>query len=51
MDIREYPEIIEEINKILERRGTAEIKNEARQGAPNLVVVEIKRLVRTKKPC
>ena len=50
MNILDYPEVVEAINKILEKRGTAEIKNEVRRGETNLVVVEITRAVRTKKP-
>lgn len=50
IDIRDYPEVIEIINGIINNRGTAEIKNERRQGETNLVVVEITRAVKTKKP-
>lgn len=49
IDIRDYPEVVEIINGIINNRGTAEIKNEKRQGEVNLVVVEINRAVRTKK--
>lgn len=48
IDIRDYPEVIEIINGIINNRGTAEIKNERRQGETNLVVVEITRAVKTK---
>lgn len=49
-DIRDYPEVVDTINYIINNRGTAEIKNEARRDEVNLVVVEITRAVRTKKP-
>lgn len=49
IDIREHPEVIDIINAIINNHGTAEIKNEARKGDTNLVVVEIVRSVKTKK--
>lgn len=49
IDIRDFPEIIDIINGIVNNHGTAEIKNEARKGETNLVVVEIARTVKTKK--
>jgi hypothetical protein len=50
IDIRDYPEVIEIINGIINNHGVAEVKNEKRQGEVNLVVVEISRTVKTKKP-
>lgn len=50
IDVRMNREVIEVINAILNNGGTAEIKNEKRHGEDNLVVVEIKRAVKTKKP-
>lgn len=49
IDIRDYPEIIDCLNSIINNKGTAEIKNEARKDDVNLVVVEISRSVKTKK--
>ncbi len=50
IDIREYPEAIDAMNAVLNNDGIAEVKNEKRHGEVNLVVVEISRKVRTKKP-
>ncbi len=51
VDIRKRGDILELINAILNNQGIVEIKNEVRRdGTDNLVVVEIKRQVRTKKP-
>lgn len=50
IDIRDYPEVIDVVNGIINNHGTAEIKNEARKGEINLVVVEITRALKTKKP-
>lgn len=49
IDVREHPEVIEAINKVLNSRGIAEVKNEIRKGEDNLVVVEITRTLKTKK--
>ena len=49
IDLRNYPEIIDCLNNIINNKGVAEIKNEARKGDENLVVVEITRSVKTKK--
>lgn len=49
IDVREHLEVIEAINKVLNSRGIAEVKNEMRKGEDNLVVVEIQRTLRTKK--
>jgi len=49
IDIREHPEVIEIINTILNNKGIAEIKNESKHNSVNLVVVEIKRTVKTEK--
>lgn len=49
IDIRDYPEVIDCLNSIINNKGTAEIKNEARKDNVNLVVVEISRAVKTKK--
>ena len=50
IDIRDHPEICNVINAIINNGGAAEIKNEKRRGDDNLVVVEIVRVLRTKKP-
>lgn len=51
VDISRNAEVIEVVNAILNNRGIAEIKNEVRRnGDDNIVVVEIKRQVRTRKP-
>lgn len=50
IDIREYPEVIEIINGILNNGGVAEVKNEKRRREDNIVVVETMRVLRTKKP-
>jgi hypothetical protein len=49
IDIRNDAEICEQINAILNNKGIAEIKDEGKGDRPNLVVVEIKRTVKTKK--
>lgn len=49
IDIRDYPEVIDCLNNIINNRGVAEIKNESRKDECNLVVVEITRAVKTKK--
>lgn len=49
IDIREHPEVIKTINAILNNNGIAEIKNESKHSAVNLVVVEIRRIVKTEK--
>ena len=49
IDIRDYPEVVDEINAILNSHGTCEIKNEAnRTSAERLVVVEISRKLKLK---
>lgn len=50
IDIREHPDIVEMLNQILNSKGTAEIKNEKRKGEDNLVVVQITRTLKSKKP-
>lgn len=50
MDIRDYPEALDAINEILNSGRRADIGNEKRQGKDNIVVVEITRVVKTKKP-
>lgn len=51
IDIAKRKDIIEVLNAILNNGGTAEVKNERKRDLPeNIVVVEIKRTVRTKKP-
>lgn len=51
IDIKKNDEVIETVNAILNNKGIAEIKNEVRRnGDDNIVVVEIKRQVRTRKP-
>lgn len=47
IDIRMHTDILELINDILAKRGIAEVKCE---GKENIVVVEINRTVKTKKP-
>lgn len=48
IDIRDFPFVIDTINSILNNRGIAEVKNE-RKDKDHLVVVEIKRTLRTEK--
>ena len=50
IDIRNHPEVCEAINAVVNNRGIAEVKNEKRRGEDNLVVVEIVRTLKTKKP-
>lgn len=49
IDIRQHPEIIELINAIINNKGIAEIKNEGKNDSVNIVVVEVKRVVKTEK--
>lgn len=49
IDIREHPEIIDLINAIVNSKGIAEIKNEGKHNTVNIVVVEVKRTVKTEK--
>lgn len=49
IDIRQYTEVIDLINNILNNKGIVEIKNEGRNNKVNIVVVEIKRTVKTEK--
>lgn len=49
INLLDYPEIIHILNGIINNGGTAEIKNESHRDEPNLVVVEIKRTVRTRR--
>ncbi len=43
-DIRDFPDIINSINEIINKGGTAEIKDESRNSKTNiLTVVEVKR--------
>ena len=48
IDITQNKTVIEAINAIINNGGIAEIKNEARKGKENIVVVEIKRTLKTK---
>lgn len=50
IDIRKNDEVCEQLNAVLNYGGIAEIKNEGKNGQVNLVVVEIKRIVKTQKP-
>lgn len=50
IDIREHEEIIRIINAALNDGKTVEVKNESRKKEPNIVVVEINRIVKTRKP-
>lgn len=51
IDIREMPDIIEIINTMLNDGKIIELKNESRKkDKPNIVAVEINRILRTKKP-
>jgi hypothetical protein len=49
IDIAKNQDVIKIINAILNNEGIAEIKNEAKKGKENIVVVEIKRQVKTKQ--
>ena len=49
IDIRKDNDACEQINAILNNNGIAEIKNEGKNDTVNIVVVEIKRTVKTKK--
>ena len=49
IDIRDYPEIINLINAIVSSKGIVEVKNEGKNNKVNLVVVEVKRTVKTEK--
>ena len=50
IDIRDFPEALDAINDVLNSGRRADIGNERRQGKDNIVVVEITRVVKTKKP-
>lgn len=51
IDIREMPEIIDTINNMLNDSKIIEIKNESfKKDKVNITVVEINRVLRTKKP-
>lgn len=53
MDIRDYPDVVDTINAIVNNKGTAEIKTETKKVdgeiVQNLVVVEICRSVKIKE--
>lgn len=53
VDIRDFPEVIDIVNAIINNKGTAEIKTERKKDngnvTENLVVVEISRSVKTKQ--
>lgn len=49
IDVKDYPDVIDSINAILNNNGIVEVKNEDHKGGVNLVVVEITRSVKTKK--
>lgn len=48
IDIRNNPLVLDIINVIVNNGGIAEVKQEYKNGKENLVVVEIRRKVRTK---
>ena len=48
IDIRDWPEVIDAVNAVLNNKGIAEVKNEKRQGKDNLVVVELTRKLKTR---
>ncbi len=50
IDIREEDDVIDAINAVLNNKGIAEVKNEKKAGKDNLVVVEISRTLKTKRP-
>lgn len=51
INIQNMPDVVNIINAALNDGKTVEIKNESRQkDRPNIVVVEINRIVKTKKP-
>ena len=50
IDIRKQNMILDTLNEILDKGGIAELKNEKRKGEDNLVVIEIKRELRSKDP-
>lgn len=51
IDIREMPEIVDIINAMLNDNKIIEIKNESfKKNKTNITVVEINRVLRTKKP-
>lgn len=50
IDIRDYPEALDAINDVLNSGRRADIGNERRQGKDNIVVVEVTRVVKTRKP-
>lgn len=50
IEIRNQNMILDTLNEILNHGGIAEIKNEKRKGEDNIVVVEIKRELRSKDP-
>lgn len=50
IDIKQMPEVVKIINAALNDGKTIEIKNESRRAdSPNIVVVEINRIMKTKK--
>ena len=50
IDIRDFPEIVDVINAALSDGKTIEVKNESyHKESPNIVVVELHRIIRTKK--
>lgn len=48
IDISENRTVISALNAIINNGGIAEVKNEGRKGQENIVVVEIKRTLKTK---
>lgn len=48
IDIAENKVVLNALNAIINNGGIAEVKNEARKGKENIVVVEIKRTLKTK---
>jgi len=51
IDIRELPEVVEIINSMLNDGKIIELKNEShKKDTVNVTVVEINRILRTKKP-
>lgn len=48
IDISQNKVVLDALNAIINNGGIAEVKNEARSGKENVVVVEIKRTLKTK---
>lgn len=50
IEIRNQNMILDTLNEILNSGGIAEVKNEKRKGEDNIVVIEIRRELRSKDP-